>query len=179
MNRYFPLPDYDLSQTDRVRVRITGKIIDENYTRLLINKTNLDIKTVILLDRAQKHEQISRDDAAKLKRQRLVEGRYPNLYIAAPVAVITNSKAQYIKNRPFDDSHYKKMILDYIKQFKYATRGDIDNLLMDKLSDVLSGNQKRNKIRNLIAALSRKEKKIKNTGSNKKPRWVAAESEAN
>ncbi len=175
MNRYFPLPDYDLSQTDRVRVRITGKIIDENYTRLLINKTNLDMKTVIILDRVQKHEQISRDDATKLKRQRLVEGRYPNLYIAAPVAAITDSKAQYIKNRPFDDSHYKKMILDYIKQFKYATRRDIDNLLMDKLSDVLSENQKKNKIRNLISALSRKEKSIKNTGSDKKPRWVLAE----
>ena len=83
------------------------------------------------------------------------------LYIAATVAAITNKKAQYIKNRPFDDAHYRKMVLDYVKRFGYATRRDIDNLLMDKLSDVLSEKQKKNKIRNLIAVLSRKEKSIR------------------
>lgn len=176
MNRYFPLPDYDLTQPDRVRVRIIGKILDENYTRLLINRTNLEIKTVILLDKVQKREPIPKNDIGLLKRQKLIEGRYPALYISAPVAAITNKKAQYIRNRPFDDAHFKKMIIDYIKRFGYATRGDIDNLLMDKLSDVLSDQQKKNKIRNLIAALSRKENSIRNTGSDKKPRWVQNES---
>lgn len=170
------LTDYDLSQPDKVRVRIIGKILDENYTRLLIKRTNLDIRTVILLDRVQKRESISKDDVTLLRRQKLVEGRYPALYISAPVAAMTNKKAQYIRNRPFDDAHFKKMIVDCIKQFGYATRGDIDNLLMDKLSDVLSDKQKKNKIRNLIAALSRKEHLINNVGSDKKPRWVLNES---
>jgi len=35
MNRYFPLPDYDLSQPDKVVVKIRGEILDERYTRLL------------------------------------------------------------------------------------------------------------------------------------------------
>ena len=35
--RFFPLPDYDLSRPDRVVVTIQGKILDENYTRLLIS----------------------------------------------------------------------------------------------------------------------------------------------
>ena len=75
MNRHFPLPDYDLSEPDKVRVRITGKIIDENYSRLLIRQTNLDVKTVILLDRIQKREPIPKEDAAALKRQKLIEGQ--------------------------------------------------------------------------------------------------------
>ncbi len=68
------------------------------------------------------------------------------------------------------------MIIDYIKRFGYATRGDIDNLLMDKLSDVLSDQQKKNKIRNLIFCYQGRENSIRNTGPDKKPRWVQNES---
>lgn len=35
--RYFPLPDYDFNEPNRVKVRILGKIINENYTSLLLN----------------------------------------------------------------------------------------------------------------------------------------------
>jgi ATP-dependent DNA helicase RecG len=41
MQRYFPLPNYNLSDKNKVTVKIIGKIIDENYTKLLINNTNL------------------------------------------------------------------------------------------------------------------------------------------
>ena len=37
-NRFFPMPDFDLSTPERVVVRIHGKILDEKYTRLLIGK---------------------------------------------------------------------------------------------------------------------------------------------
>ena len=173
MGRYFPLPDYDLSDPGKVKVRITGKVIDENYTRLLINKADLDLKTVILLDRIQKRQPISKEDIKWLKRQKLVEGRYPNVFVAAPIAVATNKRAEYIRNRAFDDDYYKKMIIDYIKKFRSAKRQDIDKLLWNKLSDVLDERQKKNKIRNLLTALSTKDKVIKNTGSSKKEsNWV-------
>lgn len=173
MNRYFPLPDYDLSDPGKVKVRISGKVIDENYTRLLINKTDLDLKTVILVDRVQKKEVISKEDASRLKKMKLVEGRYPNVFVAAPIAVATNKRAEYIRNRAFDDDFYKKMIIVYIKKFRSATRQDIDKLLWNKLSDVLDESQKKNKIRNLLTALSTKDKVITNTGSSKKEsNWV-------
>ena len=41
--RYFPLPDYDLSEPGRVKVRIIGKLIDEKYTRMLMQRTDLDL----------------------------------------------------------------------------------------------------------------------------------------
>ncbi|HWQ63072.1 MAG TPA: RNA-binding domain-containing protein [Methanospirillum sp.] len=34
--RNFPMPDYDLTEQDRVKVRIYGKVIDEKYTQMLI-----------------------------------------------------------------------------------------------------------------------------------------------
>ena len=39
-----------------------------------------------------------------------------------------------------------KMIVEYLKKFGKASRKDIDNLLMNKLSDVLNVRQKNNKI---------------------------------
>ena len=39
----FPMPDYDLSDPGRVKVRLIGKVIDENYTRMLIEKADLDL----------------------------------------------------------------------------------------------------------------------------------------
>ncbi len=80
--RFFPMPDYDLSQKDRVVVRISGKILDENYTRLLMEKTDLDLNTVMLLDRVQKKISISKDEHKYLRKVKLTEGRYPNIYIA-------------------------------------------------------------------------------------------------
>lgn len=52
--RLFPLPDYDLTEPERVRVTVYGSILDENYTRLLVENTSLPMSTVILLDRVQK-----------------------------------------------------------------------------------------------------------------------------
>jgi len=172
MARYFPLPDYDLADSEKVKVRIFGKVLDEKYTRMLINETDLDLRTVILLDRIQKKEAIDKEDAARLKRLMLIEGRYPNIYVAAPVAIATDKRAEYIRNRSFDDEYYKKMIVDYIKKFRSATRENIDKLLWSKLSDVLDEQQKKNKIRNLLTALSTKDKVIKNVGPKKKSKWV-------
>ncbi len=92
--RSFPLPDYDLSTSDRVQVTIPGRILDERYTRLLMQQPDLSLTQVILLDRIQKGLPISRDEHQQLKKQRLVEGRFPNLIVSASVAKATG------RNRP-------------------------------------------------------------------------------
>jgi ATP-dependent DNA helicase RecG len=174
-DRFFPLPDYDLSQPDKVRVRITGKIIDKNYTQLLINKTNLDLKTVILLDRVQKSGKILREEARLLKNQGVIEGRYPNIFVASKIADATGDRESYIRNMPFDKKYYKDLITRYIKEYGSASRQDIDKLLIDKISDVLSIKQKRIKISNLLSEMSKKDKAIENTGPSKKPCWILAQ----
>lgn len=173
-NRYFPMPDYDLGKPDKVKVCIIGKVLDENYTRMLINNTSLDLETVIYLDKVQKKEKLTRDEFKILKTKKLVEGRYPTLFVSAKIAAVTGDKASYIKNRAFDDEHYKKMILEFIKKYGNASRPDIDKLLIDNLSKVLDEKQKRNKIKNLLYEMSKKDKTIKNMGSDKKSNWVLA-----
>ena len=119
--RYFPMPDYKL-EADRVEVRVIGKILDENYTRALINKTDLSLKTVIALDKVQKKVKLSKEESNFLRKQKLIEGRYPNVFVSSRIADLTDSKAKYIKYRAFDKDHYKKLILDFIKKFGSVSR---------------------------------------------------------
>ncbi|MGD2091026.1 MAG: ATP-binding protein [Candidatus Aminicenantes bacterium] len=174
--RFFPMPQYDLSNPGKVKLRIIGKVLDENYTRILIERTDLSLETVIYLDKVQKKEKLAKEEAKKLRKQNLVEGRYPNLYVSSGVADVTEDKSLYIKHRAFDNTHYKKMIISFIKKFGAAGRNDIDKLLLDKLSDVLDEEQKTIKINNLLQEMSKKDGTIKNIGSRKKPRWTLSES---
>jgi len=170
--RFFPLPDYELNEPERVKVRILGKIINENYTRLLINRSDLDLKTIIDIDKVQKGLPITDEDAKKLRAHGMIEGRKPNYYVSAHVAAITDDKSGYIRNRAFNDAHYKDMIIEFLNKFETASRQDIDKLLMDKLSDVLSDTQKRKKISNLLYDMSKRDQSIKNLGNDFKSKWA-------
>jgi len=104
--------------------------------------------------------------------QRLIEGKYPTLYVAAKIAALTGDKSAYIKNRAFDKEFYKSLIIKFLEQYKSASRQEIDNLLMDKLSDTLDETQKRKKINNLLFEMSKKDESIVNAGSSKRPKWI-------
>lgn len=82
------------------------------------------------------------------------------------------SKSQYIKNRGLQDEYYKELILNYIVEYKSAAKADIDSLILELLPNVLDHKQKKNKIRNLIYSMSKKDKTIENVGSRKKPKWT-------
>lgn len=59
----------------------------------------------------------------------------------------------------------------------HYSRAEIDELLLDKLSNVLSQDQKRTKIRNLLYEMSKKEGIIVNqSASTANPVWVLTES---
>ena len=172
MERFFPLPDYNLTQAERVSVKIQGRILNENYTRLLIKNRDIDLATVMLLDKVQKRVRVSRDEHRFLKSRRLVEGRYPNLFVSSRIAATIQEKATYIKHRAFHDQHYKDMVVAFIREYGSASRKDVNELLLTHLSDALDENQKRNKISNLLYAMSRIDNTISNAGSHRKPRWI-------
>ena len=151
--KLFPMPDYNLSKMDEVGVTVYGKVINENYTKVLFENPEMDLETVYLLDRVQKGERISRDDANFLRKLGLVEGRMPNLMISAAIAESLDQKAQYIKNKGFDDAYYKQLIIDYLKKWGKGRKSDFEGLLLDKLPDTLSDQQKKNKVKNLLASL--------------------------
>lgn len=168
--RYLPLPDYDLSQRDTVKLVIHGGVVDTAYTRLLLMNTDLPFTDILALDRVQKKLTIPDDAVRRLRQAKLIEGRRPHLHVAANVAAVTASKAEYIRTRAQDDEHYTKMIADYLSKFVSATRKDIDSLIKDKLSEALNDSQKRNKISNLLTKMKRSGL-IQNTGSKSHPRW--------
>jgi len=170
--RFYPLPDFDLTDPEKVIVTIYGKVIDPNYTAMLMDKKDLPLSSIILLDKVQKQKGIDKKDANSLRKNKLIEGRYPNLYVASHVASATDSKAQYIKNRAFDDVHYKELVINYLKKYGHASKKDIDGLLLDKLSDVLSDDQRGNKVRNILSSMSKKDKSIRNTGAGPLSNWV-------
>lgn len=170
MQRFFPMPDYNLAESDRVQVTIPGNILDEQYTRLLMERADLDLWQVILLDRVQKRLSITHDAHRLLKSAGLVEGRYPNLLIAASVAKLTGQKARHIRERGFNKQYYLDAIEALIREHQPIPRSEIDRLLLDKLPEVLSETQKRAKIHNLMAELARK-RKIENRGSRGHPAW--------
>ena len=160
--RFFPMPDYD-TNNKRVQVTIHGKIIDEKYTKLLALNPNIDLIDLIHLDKIAKKQPVNDEIIKNLKAKKLIEGRKPNLYISATVAKVTNQTSDYIKIRGIDDDFIQKMIVDYLKKFKTAKRVDFENILLDKLPDILDINQKKNKIKNNLQAL-KKASKIENIG---------------
>ena len=167
-DRYFPMPDYNLSEPQRVRVRLSGKILDENYTRLLIKNTDLTLFDVIALDKVQKKKPVTDAEFGRLKRAKLIEGRRPNLFVTSRIAKATDDKADYIRHRAFDKNHYKKLVLSLLRKFGPAKRKEIDRLLLGKLPDILTPQQKENKIRNLLQEMSKKDGSIKSVGG---PGW--------
>ena len=169
--RFFPMPDYDLSQPERVMVTLRGRILDERYTRLLMAQTDLDLGTIILLDKVQKGQRVSADESRKLKAAKLVEGRYPNLIVAGRVAAVAGAKAQHIRNRGFDSRYYRDLIVALVREHQPVSREDIDKLLLDKLPEVLTQEQKLNRIHNLLRQLA-EAKVIRNDGSRRFSQWV-------
>lgn len=171
--RFFPMPDYDLTDPGRVQVRIIGKVLDEKYTRMLMNRSDLELTNVILLDKVQKGRPLSDEEFRSLKAKRLIEGRRPNVFVSAEVAAATDSKADYIKKRAFDKEHYKKMVVAYLEKFGEAKRGDLNKLLLGKLSDALTEPQKRNVVMNLLQEM-RREGTIRPVGAKrgKGAKWV-------
>lgn len=171
-SRFFPMPDYDLSEPEKVKVRITGKVLDENYTRVLIAQTDLSLWDVIALDRVQKRLPMTDDQFRSLKDKGLIEGRRPKgLYVSAKVAALTGKKAEYIRNRGLDKQHYKQLVLNYLGKFGASPKTDIEGLLLDKLSAVLTQEQKRTWIRNLLQEMAHRDETIKASGTRRWAKW--------
>lgn len=155
-NRYFPLPDYLLSESQKVVLQIYGHSIDENYSKLLIERKDLSLSNVVLLDRIQKNLAITKEAASSLKKEGLIEGRKPNYFVSASVAEATGQKVDYIKLRGIDDDYIQKVITDYLRKFKEGKRQNFESVLLEKLPDILSIEQKRTKIKNNLQNLRKK-----------------------
>jgi ATP-dependent DNA helicase RecG len=140
--RYFPMPDYDLSG-GKVKVTISGKILDMEYARLLARNEDLTLEDIILLDKVQKKQVLTELEEKHLKSKKLIEGRKPSYYIGLKLVEKTGQKAAYSKNRAFDKIYYLDLIEKSIGEHKSLERGEIDDLLWKKLPDWMDEKQKK------------------------------------
>lgn len=153
--KFFPMPDYDLSNDNRVIVTLYGKIIDEKYSKILFEKTNLDIDKVMLLDKVQKGFEITKKQSDYLRKENLIEGRYPNIYISSDIAKITGEKKDYMYNSGLENEFYMKMIIKYLENYGLASRKEIFALLNDKLPKSLDNKNKISRVRYLLDTLKK------------------------
>jgi ATP-dependent DNA helicase RecG len=151
--RYFPMPDYDLSRPKEVAVKVYGKVLDENYTRLLFGRDDLDMETIFLLDCVQKRISLNNVQYKQLQKLGIVEGRRPNVFVSAGIAEAVGERAQYIKNKAMDDDYYTNLVINYLRKYQRGKKSDFVKLLSSKLSDVLDMKQKENKVRNILTKM--------------------------
>lgn len=168
--RFFPLPEYDLSNS-KVKVRVIGKVLDMDYATLLARDENLTLEEIMMLDKVQKRKKLTEVEIKHLKKKDLIEGRRPNIYLSAKVAQMTGQKAAYTKFRGFDSAYYQDLMIQALKQHRRFSRKEFDDLLFQKLPDWMTDEQKKRKVGNLLYDLKRKEI-IENTGSDRRPVWV-------
>ncbi len=154
-SRYFPLPDYDI-RDEKVMVTITGKVLDVEYAKKLASMPDLSLPDIILLDKVQKKQLLSKDQVNTLRKKALVEGRFPNIVFSSEIAQHTDQKAEYVELRGLNDRYYEELIVAYIQKFGVVKRPAISGFLEGKLPSILSSEQKENKIRNLLQSMKRK-----------------------
>mgnify|MGYP004552389057 FL=1 len=169
-DKCFPLPTYDLNTVNRVKVTVYGKILDKNYTQLLRSDADLNMGTVFLLDQVQKQETISKENFKELKKQGLVEGRYPNIFVSFKVADIVGQKAAYVRNKGLDDDICKQLIIKALESMEEASKQELMEVLEKALPEVLSDEQKSKKVSNLLQAM-KKEYIVDIKGKNRYAKW--------
>ena len=168
--KFFPLPSYDLSVPNRVKVTVYGKILDKNYTQLLNSDRSLNIHTVFLLDKVQKKETITHDQYLTLKKAGLVEGRYPNIYVSYRVAEVVGQKPEYIRNSGLEDEKCKEFILKTLRKSP-AKKEELMAVVGDLFPAILPPDKKRRKLSNLLRTMKVKDKTIDCTGNTKAAVW--------
>lgn len=152
--RYFPLPDYDLSE-HKVRVKFTGKVLDQEYAKQLSQVDDLSLHDIIALDKVQKGQYIDQDEAEMLRKKSLIEGRKNSYTITANIAKHTDQQAEYMQMRGLDDMHYQSLIVEYLKTFERGKLSHFEKMLANKLPQVLDEKQRKTKVRNLLQKMRR------------------------
>ena len=153
--RYLPMPDYDDSTQSKVVLRLPGSIIDENYSKMLMERQDLSLSETVLLDRVQKHKPISPEATKMLKKKKLIEGTNGNYYVAKIVAQNTGQKVEYSKHKGLEDHKCELFLIQSLDDHGSLTKKEIIRLLSDILPDQLSDKQKETKVYNILRKMKK------------------------
>lgn len=134
-------------------LRVTLYVLDLDYSLMLIKHTDLDLETVILLDRVQKHKPISAEAVKMLRSKQLVEGRKNALIVAKSIAQATEQEAEYSKAKGFSKEFCCNLILKALEEHEGLPKFKINQLLFEYLTQHLTEEQKDWKVSRLLTTL--------------------------
>ncbi len=152
LKRLFPMPDFDIYE-NRVQLTVIGHILDLDFSMLLSQHKDLTLSEIEMLNRVLFKKQLTDYEISYLRQKQLIEGRKPNLFLAKTVANAVDKKIEYTRNKGLNVKYYKELIIEALEQHKSLSRKDINNLLLDKLPEILTIEQKYSKVKNLLSAL--------------------------
>ena len=86
----------------------------------------------------------------KLRKEGLIEGRKPHLYVSKQIAKATNTQVEYTLRKGFNDAECQEWIMKALNDNKVLSRKQINELLWNKLPVDFTEEQKMAKIKNLL-----------------------------
>ncbi len=138
--RKFPMPDFDIDD-DRVAVRFSG-LRGGSYARVLDLRSDLDIRTIIDLDRVAKNRHVPDKRLKSLARRGLVE-------IIGDLPCIASGAGQQVASA-YTAGTAQDAVLNLICSKGPVTRADVVEVLATRDSKELTEDQLRVKATNLL-----------------------------
>ncbi len=163
--RRFPMPDFDIDG-DRVTVRFSG-LRGGSYARVLDLRSDLDIKTIIDLDRVAKNRYVPDRRLKSLVRRGLVE-------MIGDLPCIASGAGQEIAS-VYTTGTAQDAVLDLIRSKGPVTRADVAEVLATRDSKELTKDQLRVKATNLLQTMRKAGLVRKVDGSTRSARYKLAD----
>ena len=151
--RFLPMPDYNGTDDSHVVMHMYGTVIDENYSLMLFANQNINLTEAVLLDQVQRVKPIGDEAIKELRKKHLIEGRKPHLFVSKHIAQRTDKKVEYSMHKGLESKSCERLLVDSLKDHGVLTRGEIDKLLWNVISDQLDDTQKKTKIGNILRKL--------------------------
>lgn len=174
--RYLPMPDYDESEDSHVIMHLPGTVMDEKYSLMLMENSDIGLTEAVLLDQVQRGKPINDNAIDLLRKKHLIEGRKPHLFVAKELAKNTGKKVEYSKHKGLEAKSCESLLLNTLKEHGILSRIEIDALLWNVVSDQLDDKQKKSKIGNILTNL-RKRNLIENETMGNISKWSLVKTE--
>lgn len=160
--RRFPMPDFDVDG-DRVAVRFSG-LRGGSYARVLDLRADLEIRTIMDLDRVAKNRYVPDKRLKSLARRGLVD-------MIGDLPCIASGAGQEVASA-YTAGTAQDAVLDLIRSKGFVTRADVAEVLASRDTKELTEEQLRVKATNLLQTMRKAGLIEKADGSTRSARYV-------
>lgn len=167
--RRFPMPDFDIVG-DRVAVRFSG-LRGGSYARVLDLRSDLDIRTVMDLDRIAKNRYVPDRRVKALVRRGLVD-------MLGGLPCIASGAGQEVASA-YTAGTDQDAVADLIRSKGFVTRADVTEVLASRDSKELTEEQLRVKATNLLQTMRKAGTVEKAEGSTRSARYILVDRDSN